>query len=414
MARQQNRLTAVEVQRKSSPGRYGDGGGLYLQIGPTGAKSWLFRYQFGGKSRRMGLGAVHAVSLKEARERAAECRNRLSEGKDPLEEREGALEAARVEAARSRTFQTYALEYVSQNEPAWRNAKHRQQWRNTLATYVYPKIGDLQIRSINAKLVADVLRQPVEAKKGGMTQPFWIARPETADRVRGRMEAILDYAMALEQRDTINPASLHARLRNLLPQRPKLGGVKHHAALPFEDMTSFFRRLRSQPALAALGLQLLILTAARTGEVLFATWDEFDLKKQVWTIPAVRMKAGRDHRVPLSEAAIAVVERLKDLDQGSNFIVPGLKPNKPLSNMAFLQLLKRMGYDDLTSHGFRSTFRDWAAECTSFPREVVEMALAHTIENKVEAAYRRSDLFGKRMKLMDAWADFCLGTGSRE
>lgn len=410
MARQQNRLTAIEVQRKSAPGRYADGGGLYLQVGPTGAKSWLFRYQIGGRSRRMGLGPLHAVSLKEAREHASEWRRRLSEGKDPIEEREGVLEAARIESARNQTFETYALEYIALNEHAWRNPKHREQWRNTLATYVFPKLGHLQIRAINVNTVADVLRQPIKAKDGRKNEPFWIARPETASRVRGRMEAVLDYAMALEQRDTVNPAGLHGRLKTLLPQRSKLYRVKHHAALPFDQIPSFFHNLRSRPGLAGLGLQFLILTAARTGEVLFATWDEFDLDKRVWTVPAIRMKAGKEHRVPLSPAAVSLLEALKDLDQGSDFIVPGLRRNKPLSNMSFLQFLKRMGHDELTSHGFRSTFRDWAAEYTSFSRDVVEMALAHAIQNKVEAAYRRGDLFTKRLELMDAWADFCLSS----
>lgn len=407
MARQQNRLSAIEVQRKSTPGRYADGGGLYLQIGPTGAKSWLFRYQIGGKSRVMGLGPVHAISLKEARERAAEWRKRLSDGLDPIDERDEAAAAAQAEAARGQTFKTYYEEYISQNEHAWRNPKHRQQWRNTLATYVLPKIGHMQIAAISAKTVADVLRQPMSDRE--KTRPFWIARAETADRVRGRIESILDYAMAIEQRDTVNPASLHTRLKNLLPKRPKLEGVKHHAALPFEQMPEFFSTLKARPALAALGLQFLVLTAARTSEVLFATWEEFDFEKRIWTVPTTRMKAGRAHRVPLSSATIDVLEALRDLDQGLIYILPGLRRGKPLSNMAFLQLLKRMGRGDLTAHGFRSTFRDWAAECTSFPREVVEMALAHAIENKVEAAYRRGDLYGKRTQLMEAWAAFCLG-----
>jgi integrase len=406
MARGIHRLSAVKV-KNAKPGKrrdgtprvqlHADGGGLYLQVTPASAgtsKSWIYRYaSAAGKERFMGLGSLDTVGLADAREKAADCRKLREQGKDPIDEREAQRGSAAVERAKAMTFDQCAEHYITVHRAGWRNPKHAAQWKSTLATYASPVFGNLPVGSIDVGLVIKVI------------EPIWATKPETASRVRGRIESVLDWAGSRGFRNADNPARWKGRLENLLPPRSKVRAVQHHAALPFTETDDFMHSLRERDAVAARALEFAVLTAARTGEVLGAKWTEIDLKSQVWTIPANRMKSGREHRVPLAEAAVAVLKRMLKIRE-NDYVFPGDR-RATLSNMALLMLLRRMGRDDLTAHGFRSTFRDWAAECTHFPNEVVEMALAHAIGDKVEAAYRRGDLFEKRRKLMDAWAAYC-------
>jgi integrase len=396
------KLSAVEVAKAKGPAVLHDGGGLYLRIAPTGAKSWVFRYQIEGKRRDMGLGPYPDVTLARAREKAAAHRAQSREGADPLAAKRAERQAQLLAEAKGRTFREVAEEYIARYEAGWRNAKHRQQWRNTLATYVYPVIGNLPVAAVDAGLVVQVL------------DPIWAEKPETASRVRGRIEAVLDAATVRGYRQGPNPAQWKGNLAHILPAHSKVRRVEHHAALPFDDVPEFLTALGDRPGMAARALEFVILTAARTGEALGATWAEIDTDAKVWTVPAARMKAGREHRVPLSAAALDVLDRVRPLalladgkPDPAAPVFPGPRRALPMSNMTMLMLLRRMGRDDLTAHGFRASFSDWAAERTAYPREVVEMALAHAIENKVEAAYRRGDLFEKRRQLMEAWGRFC-------
>src|SRR6266481_8090862 len=393
MARRLNRLTAVEVRSIGQKGMFHDGGGLYLQVSAGGAKSWIYRFTLDGRAREMGLGPVHAIPLAEARKRAAECRRMRVDGVDPIEARSAHRGWKRLEAGKAMTFDACAAAYIAAHDAGWRNAKHRDQWRNTLTSYAGAVFGCLPVQSIDVGLVMKAL------------EPIWHTKPETASRLRGRIEAVLDWATVRSYRNGENPARWRGHLDKLLPARSKVHKVKHHPALPYNEMADFTAALRNQEGVAARALEFLIMTAARTGEVISAPWDEIDLDEKLWVVAAARMKAGREHRVPLSATAMAVLAQMKEIRE-SEFVFAGGKKGKPLSNMAMLAVLKRMGRGDLTAHGFRSTFRDWAAECTNFPREVVEMALAHSIESKVEAAYRRGDLFHKRRQLMEAWARF--------
>jgi integrase len=405
---QTNKLSATEVRNAKGPVILHDGGGLYLRVAETGAKAWVFRYQIDGKRRDMGLGPYPDVSLADARDKASTCRTQRHDGIDPLEARDAKRAAARVEAAKGRTFKECAVEFIATNKPGWRNAKHTQQWGNTLETYVYPTLGHLPVSAIDTGLVVQVLK------------PIWTEKPETASRVRGRIEAILDAATVQGFRQGPNPAQWKGNLTHILPARGKVRQVAHHAAIDFGELASFMTDLRKREGVAARALEFAILTAARTGEALGARWSEIDLKEKIWTVPADRMKAGREHRVPLSAAALAVLETVRpiavqkdgDTDPAAP-VFPSARRALPLSNMALLMLVRRMKRDDLTAHGFRSTFSDWAAERTSYPREVVEMALSHAIENKVEAAYRRGDLFEKRRRLMDEWTRFCATSAGR-
>ena len=378
----------------SETGRYADGGGLYLQISRQGSKAWIYRFTLDGRHRHMGLGSTHTISLAEAREEALQCRKMLRDGIDPIEERRAKRAARLKESVSAMTFKSCAEAYIQSHSAAWKNAKHLRQWSSTLETYAYPVFGKLPVDVIDTGLVMKVI------------DPIWREKTETASRLRGRIESILDWATVRNYRKGENPARWKGHLDNLLPAKAKIAKVEHHAALPFDEIGDFMAELREREGMGALGLEFLILTATRTSETMGARWEEFDIGKKVWTIPAGRMKAQNEHRIPLSTAAIDVLEKLRALQQ-SEFILPGQGGKRPLSNMAFLQTLKRMGRGDLTGHGFRSTFRDWAAEQTSYPREVAEMALAHTISSKVEAAYRRGDLFEKRLHLMDDWASYC-------
>ena len=394
MARSINRLSPRKVATEAKRGLYADGGGLYLQVSRFDTKSWVFRFTLNKKSREMGLGPLHTVSLAEARLEAEKCRKQLREGIDPIDHRNTLRATKRLEGVQFMSFRECAEAYIRSHGAAWRNLKHASQWRNTLKTYAYPFFGDLSVQAVDTGLVMKAL------------DPIWAKKPETASRVRGRIEAVLDWASAREFRQGENPARWRGHLNKLLPASSKVRKVKHHAALPYSEIGAFMAELRQRDAISARGLEFLILTTARTGEVIGATWDEIDFAEGVWAIPADHMKSGKEHRVPLSPKAIEVLEVMRGVRQ-SDYIFPGNRTKSPLSNMAFLQLLKRMGRGDLTAHGFRSSFRDWAAERTNYPNEVAEMALAHTIGDKVEAAYRRGDLFEKRRKMMDAWADYC-------
>lgn len=373
---------------------YADGGGLYLQVSNAGSRSWIFRFELHGREREMGLGPLHDVPLASARDKAAECRKLKRDGIDPIETRSTQRKNAQLEAAKAITFKDAAEAYLKAFEGSWRNAKHSNQWRNTLASYAYPVFGHLSVQGIDVTLIMKVL------------DPIWTTKNETASRVRGRMEAVLDWATARGYRDGENPARWRGHLQNLLPQRSNIRTIKHHAALPYAEVKIFVTDLRGQDGTAARALEFLILTAARTGEVIGARWEEVDIHEKVWIVPASRMKVKKAHRVPLSRGALAILENLQESAVGE-FVFPGGKQGHPLSNMAMLELLKRMGRGELTAHGFRSTFRDWVAEQTAHPAELAEMALAHTVANKVEAAYRRGDMFDKRRVLMDEWAKYC-------
>jgi len=402
MGRKIELLTALKVERlRDKPGMHADGSGLYLQV-KNGGASWVLRYQFEGRPHWMGLGPLALFGLKDAREKALEAKRLKHGGTDPLELRRQARAQKRLDAAKAVTFKQAAEKYIAAHKAGWRNAKHAEQWTNTLSTYAEPVFGSLPVQTVDTTLVLKVL------------EPIWAKKPETASRLRGRIEAVLNWAKVRGYRDGENPARWKGHLDHLLPARGRVRRIEHHAALPFAEIGTFMAALRQQEGIAARGLEFAILTAARTGEILGARWNEIDLAEKVWTVPAERMKARREHRVPLSDRALMILDDMKPVrraaegeDKATAFVFPGAKPGEPLSNMALLMLLRRMGRSDLTAHGFRSTFRDWAAERTGFPAEVAEMALAHTVSDKVEAAYRRGDLFEKRRRLTDAWAAFC-------
>jgi integrase len=396
MGRQVEKLSALAVSRAKTRGYLGDGGGLYLQVSATGSKSWVFRFKDHGRLREMGLGSIHAIGLAEARKRATACRQMRLDGTDPIAVKKAGRLNAKLEAARAMTFQQCAEAYFEAHKAGWQNAKHAAQWSSTVKTYAYPVFGALPVQTVDVALIAKVL------------EPIWNSKTETASRLRGRIERVLDWAAVRGYRQGDNPARWRGHLDQLLPARSKVRKVQHHAALPYTEVGQFMADLREQESTSALALEFLILTATRTAEVIGATWSEFDLDAAVWTMPAERMKAKKEHRVPLSKPALAMLKRLHKHRAGE-FVFMGAKPGRPLSNMALLMLLERLGRSDLTVHGFRSTFRDWAAERTNFPREVAEHALAHSLPDKVEAAYRRGDLFEKRRRLMDAWARYCSG-----
>ena len=376
-------LNARKVET-AGPGRHGDGRGLFLYVKPTGARSWVLRYQVQGRRRDLGLGAYPDVSLAIARDRAAEARRLIVEGEDPI---------TKKQQAKPKTFREAALELIDSKRPGWRNAKHAAQWTATLESYVFPKIGAVQVAKIET---ADVI---------STLTPIWAAKPETANRVRQRIEAVIDYASALGIRSDDNPARWRGHLDHLLPKPKKIRAVKHHPALPHAQIADFMTVLAQREGVAARALAFTILTAARSGETRGMIWGEVDLDAKVWTIPAGRMKAAKEHRVPLTDAAVYLLgQRPKGTPDDTLIFGSEAKPGRPISDMSMTAVLRRMERNDITVHGFRSTFRDWAGETTSFPREVIEAALAHGIKDKAEAAYARSDLFDKRRKLMEAWA----------
>lgn len=375
-------LLSAQRVKAAKQGRHGDGRGLFLYVKASGSRSWVLRYQVQGRRRDLGLGAYPDVSLAMARERATDARGLIANGEDPI---------AKKHQAKPKTFKAAALELIESKRHGWKNAKHAAQWTSTLEAYVFPKFGQVQVSKVET---ADVI---------SALTPIWSIKPETANRVRQRIEATIDYATALGIRAGDNPARWRGHLDNLLAKPTKVRAVKHHAALPHSDIAGFMADLAARSGVAAQALGFTILTAARSGETRGMTWGEVDLEKATWAIPATRMKAGKEHRVPLCKAALAFLGTRRDSD--ALVFESETKTGKPISNMSMTAVLRRMKRNDITVHGFRSTFRDWAGETTGFPREVIEAALAHGIKNKAEAAYARSDLFDKRRDLMQAWTN---------
>ena len=392
MTKQTHKLTDIKIKSLKKPGLHGDGDGLYLKLSPTGTRSWVFRFKTGQQASKMGLGPYPEIPLSEARSKARDARAQLARGTNPLEDkrRRKTAEAATKHVV---TFQEAVDRYITKHETSWRNPKHRQQWRNTLADYAGPVLGKMSVTEIETD---DVLR---------VLEPLWQAKPETASRVRGRIENVLDWAKVRGLREGANPAAWRGHLAHLLPARNKSRSVKHHPALPWREMPKFMAALRANGSISAKALEFTILTAARTSEVIEAQWAEIEIDGCVWTVPKERMKAEREHRVPLTDAALAILNGLHRLE-GNPYLFPGARKARPLSNMAMLELVRGMR-PGLTVHGFRSTFRDWVAEETAFPRELAEAALAHITGSAVERAYQRGDLFQKRQELMSQWARFC-------
>jgi integrase len=396
MPRRLQVLSALSISRRKKPGYLGDGGGLYLQVTEAGSRSWIFRYSTAGKRREMGMGPYPAVSLGAARNLAQEARTVLAGGQDPIAARDSRRARQRLEEASGVTFDQAVEQFLIGNEVGWRNKKHRQQWRNTLRTYVSPTMGALPVGSIDTSHVTRVL------------DPIWHEKPETASRVRGRIERILDWARVRGYRNAgENPARWRGHLEETYPARGKMRRVKHHPAVPIDAMPAVYKRLREADGMSALALRFIILTASRAGEGLGATWGEIDLDEAVWTLPAARMKAGREHRVPLSREAVTTLRKLAELRTGAH-VFPSRTAGRLLSLTALSKALRAAGGGKATVHGFRSTFRDWAAERTNIPRDVAEMALAHAIGDKTEAAYRRGELMKKRAAMMQQWARFLL------
>lgn len=415
----QKPLTALKIKSKLPIGLYCDAGcsGLYLQVSAFETKAWVYRFMLGkkknkkgkvvGRARKMGLGPASLkdgdgkITLADARQMAADARKLLVQGIDPIQERADRKAAQAAETAKALTFKECAGSYIEAHKAGWKNAKHADQWEATLKTYAYPVIGHLPVQAIETAHVMKVL------------EPIWKTKTETASRVRGRIEKVLDRAKALKLRAGENPAAWRGHLDQLLPAKSTVAPVENHPALPFGQLPSFMAKLRARESVSARALEFLILTAARTGDVIGATWPEINKAEKVWTVPAARMKGRkganrRDHVVPLSDRALAALEALP---QEGDFVFPGGKEGAGLSNAAMSELLKGMGYapDVATVHGFRSAFKDWAAEMTAYPNELSEMAMAHTVSNKVEAAYRRGDMREKRQRLMDDWAAYCGG-----
>jgi integrase len=387
-------LTAKKVERVKAPGRYHDGHGLYLQVVNRDNKSWGLRYERNGTERWMGIGPTHTVSLKEARERARAARLLLLDGIDPIDHRRAGRAKLAAAKAKVLTFREATQRYFDQHEGKWRNAKHRAQFTSTLKQYAFPVLGGMAVGDIDTPAVLRAI------------EPIWMVKTETASRVRGRIESVLDWATVRGYRSGDNPARWKGHLAEVLPARGQVAKPVHHAALPYGEVPVFMAALREREGVAARALEFAIFTAARTAEVIGARVEEISFADKTWTVPAGRMKGGKEHKVPLSERAIALLRALPT-EKGNKHLFIGSQAGSALSNMAMTQVLKRMGRGDITVHGFRSTFRDWCSETTNFPNHVVEMALAHAIGDKVEAAYRRGDLLAKRRQLAEAWAKYC-------
>ncbi len=402
MPRKARELSALAVAKLKIEGRHAVGGvdGLHLRVN-GGSRSWILRLMLaptetaGGRARRadIGLGGYPDVSLAEARERARELRRKARDGADPVVDRRDAKARLRTGANHTKSFADCTQSYLSSHRAGWKNLKHGQQWASTLKTYAFPVIGTHSVADIDTPAVLAIL------------EPIWLTKTETATRVRGRIEAILDWATVRGYRQGENPARWKGHLDKLLPARSKVQKVEHHPALPYAEITAFMADLRERDGVSASALAFSILTAARSGEVRGARWEEIDLEAGLWRVPAERMKAGKEHRVPLSSGATALLRSIPRIE-GSPFVFTAPRGGM-LSDMALTSVLRRMGRSDLTQHGFRSTFRDWAGETTAFPREVIEHALAHQLRDKAEAAYQRGDLLRKRAALMQAWSDAC-------
>lgn len=393
MPKQARELGPLDVQRLSKTGLHAVGRvpGLYLQVLASGARTWILRIVVGGKRRDMGLGGYPAVTLAQAREAAQQKRVAVSEGRDPIEERRAAQSALKASRAAAVPFKQCCLSYIEAHEAGWRNKKHAQQWRNTLETYAFPAMGQLLVRDVSLPNILAVL------------EPIWRSKTETASRLRGRLELVLDWATARGFRDGLNPARWRGHLDKLLPRPSKVATSTHHIALPLSEIGAFMQLLRAAEGMGARALEFAILTAARSGEVRGAVWGEIDLDNATWAIPGARMKAGKDHRVPLSAEAVDLLRKLPRM-ANTDLVFPAPRSGK-LSDMTLTAVLRRMDVAAVP-HGFRSTFRDWASERTNYPNELAEMALAHAIGDKVEAAYRRGDMFEKRRRMMSDWAAF--------
>lgn len=394
MVRALHRLSSRTVATVKAPGRYADGGNLYLHVSPAGHKSWVFMFTVSGRTRVMGLGPLHTIGLAEAREKAVAARKLLLEGIDPMEHRDAGRNAARMAALKAMSFNDCADAYIESHRAGWKNAKHAAQWQTTLETYCAPVFGLLPVSSVDVALILKAV------------EPIWRTKTETASRLLNRIEAILDWATVRGYRSGENPARWAGNMEHLLPARADVAKVKHHAALPYVELHDFIESLHLHTSTSALALEFTILSAARTGEVIGATWAEFDLNAALWTVPAERMKSKREHRIPLSARAIEILMEMEKRRDGA-YVFPGGKQGSALSNMAMLVLLqRRMGRADLTVHGFRSTFRDWASERTTHSHDVIEAALAHVISDSTVAAYKRTDLLEKRRALLGEWAQF--------
>ena len=404
MARQQNRLTALKVTKLTKRGLYADGGGLYLQVTPAGVKSWLFRYMEAGKTFGMGLGPTHTVSLADARQKALEARKLRIDGINPLMAKKQSQMAATLADAKMMTFDQCAQAYIMAHQASWKNAKHRAQWTNTLNTYASPVFGQLPVAEINTALVVKCLT------------PIWESKTETATRVRGRIESVLGWAITSGYRTGENPARWKGHLENLLATISKASRTKHHPSLPWQHIGAFISALRLREGVSARAVEFVILTACRSGEVRDAKWTEFDIDSRLWTIPAERMKAKCEHEVPLSDAALALLDSIPN-DIDTDIVFAGTK-GQPLSDMSLTSVIRRMNKNDapawvdaegkgVTVHGFRSSFRMWAAETTNYPREVAEHALAHQLPDAVERAYQRGSQFAKRTALIAEWSVYC-------
>jgi integrase len=389
-----NRLSNLKVARAKQAGMYADGGGLYLRVAEGGSKQWIFRYVANGRLRDMGVGPCHTLTLAEARERATEARKLRLEGIDPIEHKKARRAAVAAAEAKAMTFKQCTEGFIRDNEAKWSNSKHRREWKSTLERYVYPELGSLSVAAIDTPLVLNVIK------------PLWERAPETASRVRGRIENVLGWATVHHYRTGDNPARWKGHLEHALPARSKVAKVKHHAALPYTEAGSFIAKVRKDDRVGACCLEFIALTVARVSEANVASWNEIDFAERVWTVPADRMKGREEHRVPLSNAALGVLKAMHVV-RHSDFIFPGMREGRPIGANTVLRIAKETAGVDITTHGLRSTFRDWAAERTNFPREVAEKALAHAIPSAVEAAYRRGDLFEKRRRLMEAWAEYC-------
>ena len=406
----------AKLLRQGEPGRHSDKGGLEgvkglrLVVAGRNAAHWELRYQLRGRTRWMGLGSARTFSLEEARQRAKEARQKLTDKVDPLEARRAERAEQDLAAARELTFAEAAQQYFDQHETKWRNARHRAQFISSLRQYAFPLISNLSVRAIDTGLVLKVLEQKVAAARGHPAGTFWASRTTTAGRVRNRIEGVLDWATVRGYRSGDNPARWSGHLENVLPKRNRIARIEHHPALRYDHLPGFLAELRLREGSAARALEFAILTAARTGEVIGATWNEIDLQQAVWTVPANRIKGGIEHRVPLSEAALDLLRALP-IEEGNPHLFVGPRSGG-LSNAALNSVLQRMERSDITVHGFRSTFRDWAAEQTNYPREVAERALAHKLRDRTEAAYERTDHFNKRRRLMAEWAKFCTTAGS--
>jgi integrase len=393
--RETGKLTARRINKivsKGEPGRFGDGQGLYLQISQYGTAAWLLRYITAGRERQMGLGSLLDVPLALARQRAREHRNELWSGVDPIDRRREQRASQLLARARRITFEAAAEQFIAAHESGWKSAIHRQQWRSSLTRYAFPVIGKLAVADIDTALVLRTI------------EPIWNSKRETATRVRGRIEAVLDWATVRGFRTGDNPAAWSGRLEHLLPSNGQK--VKHHSAMPYSAIPRFLAGLRVREGVSARALEVLVLTATRTGELINATWDEINLAERVWVVPANRMKGGAEYKVPLSDRVVDILESLPR-EASNDFVFIGARAGKPLSNMALLELM-RDAAPDYVPHGFRSSFRDWCSERTSFPHEVAEAALAHKVPSAVVRAYQRTDFLDRRRQLMDRWAEYCI------